>query len=56
MIKYVRTASTVFLTAEQRRRLEPHVRSRSMPAELGARFRIILLAADGLDNKEISEK
>lgn len=56
MTKRGRIAPAVSLTAEQRSQLESYVRSRSMPAGLSARFRIILLAADGLGNKEISNK
>ena len=51
-----RIAPAVSLTAEERSQLESYVRSRSMPTGLNARFRIILLAADGLDNKENSEQ
>jgi len=56
MAKRGRIAPAVFLTKEERTQLESYVRSRSIPNGLSARFRIILLAADGLGNKEISEK
>jgi putative transposase len=56
MAKRGRVAPAVCLTAEERSQLESYVRSRSIPTGLNARFRIILLAADGLGNKEISEK
>jgi transposase len=56
MTKRGRIAPIVSLTEEERSQLESYVRSRSMPNGLNARFRIILLAADGLNNKEISEK
>jgi putative transposase len=51
-----RIARTVSLTEEERDQLQSYVRSRSMPSGLCTRFRIILLAADGLGNKQISEK
>jgi putative transposase len=51
-----RIARTISLTEEERDQLQSYVRSRSMPSGLCTRFRIILLAADGLGNKQISEK
>lgn len=51
-----RTAPAVSLTKEDREQLESYLRSRTMPSGLSTRFRTILLAADGLSNKEISEK
>jgi len=56
MGKRGRIAPSVSLTEEERTQLQSYVRSRSMPSGLSKRFRIILLAADGLRNKEISEK
>jgi transposase len=56
MAKQGRIARAVSLTEEERTQLESYVRSRSMPNGLSTRFRIILLAADGFTNKEISEK
>jgi len=56
MTKRGRIAPIISLTEEERGQLESYVRSRSMPSGLNARFRIILLATDGLNNKEISEK
>ncbi len=56
MAKRGRTALAIELTNEERNQLESYVRSRSMPSGLSTRFRIILLADDGLGNKEISEK
>lgn len=56
MAKRGRIAPVICLTKEERRQLESYVRSRSIPSGLSTRFRIILLAADGLMNKEISEK
>jgi len=55
MARRGRIAPAVSLTEDERSQLESYVRSRSMPAGLNARIRIILLAADGLSNKEISE-
>ena len=51
-----RIARTVSLTEQERDQLQSYVRSRSMPNGLCTRFRIILLAADGLGNEQISEK
>ena len=56
MAKRGRIAPAVSLTKEERTLLESYVRSRSIPYGLSVRFRIILLAADGLGNKEISKK
>jgi len=56
MAKRGRIAPAVSFTDEERKQLESYVRSRSLPSGLSTRFRIILLAADGFDNKEISEK
>ena len=56
MGKRGRIAPVICLTEEERSQLESFVRSRSIPSGLSTRFRIILLAADGLRNKEISEK
>ena len=56
MAKRGRIAPVICLTKEERRQLESYVRSRSIPSGLSTRFRIILLAADGLMNKEISKK
>jgi putative transposase len=56
MAKRGRIAPVISLTDEDRNQLESYVRSRSMPSGLSTRFKIILLAADGWGNKEISEK
>lgn len=56
MAKRGRIAPTVSLTDEERSQLQSYVRSRSIPSGLSMRFRIILFAADGFENKEISEK
>jgi len=51
-----RVAPVIRLEKEVREQIESYVRSRAMPSGLSMRFRMILLAADGLDNKEISEE
>jgi putative transposase len=56
MAKRGRIAPAVCCTDEERKQLESYVRSRSLPSGLSTRFRIILFAADGFGNKEISEK
>ena len=56
MAKAGRKAPAVVLAKEERAQLESYVRSRTLPSGLSSRFRIILLAADGLRNKEISER
>jgi putative transposase len=56
MAKKGRKAPAVSLTKEERAQLESFVRSRSMPNGLSTRFRIILLAADGMENREISKE
>lgn len=56
MAKRGRSAPAIALTKDERNRLESYVRSRSMPGGLSSRFRIILLAANGLSNMEISER
>jgi putative transposase len=56
MAKRGRIAPAICCTDEERKQLESYVRSRSLPSGLGRRFRIILFAADGFGNKEISEK
>jgi putative transposase len=56
MAKRGRSAPGIELTKDERNQLESYLRSRSMPSGLSNRFRIILLAADGLSNMEISKK
>jgi putative transposase len=56
MAKRGRSAPVIELTEDERNQLESYVRSRSMPSGLSNRFRIILLAADGFSNMDISEK
>ena len=52
----MRAALDVSLTADQRKQLLAWFRGRTTPARLVTRAHIILLAADGLQNKEIAEK
>jgi putative transposase len=56
MTKRGRNAPVISLTNEEIDQLESYLRSRSMPSGLSTRFRIILLAAEGFDNKEISKR
>jgi putative transposase len=56
MAKRGRSVAPIKLTVQERDELESYVRSRSMPSGLSRRFTIVLLAADGMGNKEISEK
>jgi putative transposase len=51
-----RPPEKLVLTAEQREQLEAYSRSRSMPAGLMARFRIVLLSAEGLSGAEVAER
>lgn len=51
----MRVARTVVLTEEAREELERISRSRSAPARLVERVKIVLLAADGRQNKDIAE-
>ena len=52
----MRIAAAVALNPEQRQALERMARSRSMPARLVERARIVLLAADGMENKQIARR
>ena len=56
MAKRGRSAQTLELSKQEREQLESYTRSRSLPSGLSNRFRIILLAADGLSNMEIAER
>lgn len=56
MARRGRTPSRIVLAMEDREQLEAYVRSRSIPSGLSTRFKIILYAADGLSNMEISVK
>lgn len=46
----------VELSPEQRQALERMARGRSLPARVVERARVVLLAADGLENKEIARR
>ncbi len=50
----MRTALQVELSSEQRTALERLARARSEPARVAERARIVLLAADGLENQQIA--
>ena len=50
----MRVASAISLPIETRRRLEKQLRGRSTPVRVAQRSRIVLLAADGLQNKQIA--
>ena len=52
----MRIAAAVVLNPEQRQALERMARARSMPARLVERARIVLLAADGMENKQIARR
>jgi transposase len=52
----MRTAPLVELSLEQRTALERLARQRSKPARLIERARIVLLAANGLENKQIAQR
>ena len=52
----MRTAPLIELSLEQRTALERLARQRSKPARLIERARIVLLAADGLENKQIAKR
>ncbi len=51
----MRVAQPIFLKEEVRRKLEQQARGRSTAARVVMRSRIVLLAADGLQNKQIAE-
>ena len=50
----MRTASVIELTAEQRQQLQRWVRSNTIGVRLARRAKIILLAAEGMDNRQIA--
>src|SRR5665213_341469 len=50
----MRVASAIALPIETGRRLEKQMRGRSTPVRVAQRSRIVLLAADGLQNKQIA--
>src|SRR5450432_4670166 len=51
----MRVAEPIHLKEDVRRKLEQQARGRSTAARVVARSRIVLLAADGLQNKQIAE-
>ena len=52
----MRIAAAVELSAEQKQALERMARGRSLPARVVERARIVLLAADGLENQQIARR
>ena len=50
----MRTASVIELTDEQRQQLQRWTRSSTVSVRLARRARIILLAAEGMDNHRIA--
>lgn len=52
----MRVARLTLPSDEIRRKLEQQARDRSMAARAAVRFRIVLLAADGLQNKQIAQR
>src|SRR5450631_1470753 len=52
----MRVAEAIVLNPEIRRQLERHARGRSVPVRAALRSRIVLLAAEGKEHKEISEE
>jgi transposase len=52
----MRTAPAIFLSPEQRTTLERLARQRSLPARVVERARIVLLAAESLENRQIGAR
>jgi DNA-binding NarL/FixJ family response regulator len=52
----MRVASAIAFSDEARLRLEKLARGRSTPVRIVQRSRIVLLAGDGLQNKQIAER
>ena len=52
----MRTASVIELTDEQRRQLQRWVRSNTVSVRLARRAKVVLLAAQGMDNREIARE
>jgi transposase len=52
----MRVASAIALPIETRRQLEKQMRGRTTPVRVAQRSRIVLLAAEGLQNKQIAAK
>jgi DNA-binding NarL/FixJ family response regulator len=51
-----RPVTPIVLTPDVRSKLEAMTRSRSLPHSLVRRAKIVVMAADGLNNKGIAEK
>ncbi len=51
----MRVAQPIVLNSESRRQLERQARGRSVPMRVALRSRIVLLAAEGKQHKQISE-
>lgn len=52
----MRSATPIQLTARERSELESILRAEAPDSRLGQRIRLVLLAADGLQNKEIAQR
>jgi len=52
----MRVAAAISLTEQQRQQLESYARGRSVAVRLALRANMILLAADGLENRQIAEQ
>ena len=52
----MRVAAAISLTEQQRQQLEGHARGRSVAVRLALRAKMILLAAEGLENWQIAEQ
>ena len=52
----MRVARTIVLNPESRRQLDRQARGRTVPMRVALRSRIVLLAADGKQHKQISEE
>ena len=52
----MRTAPPIELSSEQRTALQRLARQRSAPARVVERARVVLLAAEGLENKQIARR
>ena len=52
----MRVARPIVLNPESRRQLERQARGRSVPVRVAVRSRIVLLAAEGKQNKQIGEE
>src|SRR5271169_489689 len=52
----MRVATVISLTEQQRKQLEGYARGRSVAVRLALRANMILLAAEGLENRQIAEQ